>query len=122
MTYHSQHPQFPSLSPHVLLILQIKTRDLHLKVGLPTYNQTHSTALESWQRLTKDFYKANTTLPTKTPTDFDNLLFHKKLQWRIYWHQLLQTKQNDDFELYVTIDRFYKANATLPTKTPTDFI
>ena len=39
-------------------------------VGLPTYNQTHSTALESCQRLTKDFYKANSTLPTKTPTDF----------------------------------------------------
>ena len=46
----------------------------------------------------------------------------ERLQWQIYWHQLLQTKQNDNFELYVTIDHFYKANATLPTKTPTDFI
>ena len=32
-----------------------------------------------------------------------------------------QNKQNDDFELYVTKDRFYKAYGTLPTKTPTDF-
>ena len=28
-------------------------------------------APESCQRLTKDFYKANTALPTKTPTDYD---------------------------------------------------
>ena len=34
----------------------------------------------------------------------------------------ITNKHNDDFELYVIIDRFYKANATLPTKTPTDFI
>ena len=34
----------------------------------------------------------------------------------------ITNKHNDDFELYVTIDRFYKANATLPTKTTTDFI
>ena len=33
-----------------------------------------------------------------------------------------QNKQNDVFELYVTTDRFYKANATLPMKTPTDFM
>ena len=32
-----------------------------------------------------------------------------------------QNKQNDDFELYVTKDRFYKAYGTLPTKTLTDF-
>ena len=32
-----------------------------------------------------------------------------------------QNKQNDDFKLYVTKDRFYKAYSTLPTKTPTDF-
>ena len=32
-----------------------------------------------------------------------------------------QNKQNDDFELYVTKDRFYKAYGTLPTKTSTDF-
>ena len=32
-----------------------------------------------------------------------------------------QNKQNDDFELHVTKDRFYKACGTLPTKTPTDF-
>ena len=56
---------------HVEHILQIKTRDLYLKVGLPTYNPTHLTAPESCQRFTKDFYKANTALPTKTPTDFD---------------------------------------------------
>ena len=34
---------------------------------------------------------------------------------------ILQAKQNDDFELYVTKDRFYKAYGTLPAKTPTDF-
>ena len=39
-----------------------------------------------------------------------------------YYLQEFTSKHNDDFELYVTIDRFYKANATLPTKTPTDFI
>ena len=32
-----------------------------------------------------------------------------------------QNKQNDDFELNVTKDHFYKAYGTLPTKTPTDF-
>ena len=32
-----------------------------------------------------------------------------------------QNKQNDDFELYVTKDRFYKAYGTLPKKTLTDF-
>ena len=32
-----------------------------------------------------------------------------------------QNKQNDDFELYVTKDHFYKAYGTLPTKTPIDF-
>ena len=32
-----------------------------------------------------------------------------------------QNKQNDDFELYVTKDRFYNAYSTFPTKTPTDF-
>ena len=32
-----------------------------------------------------------------------------------------QNKQNDDFELYMTKDCFYKAYSTLPTKTPTDF-
>ena len=34
-------------------------------------NLTHLTAPESCQRLTKDFCKANTALPMKTPTDFD---------------------------------------------------
>ena len=33
----------------------------------------------------------------------------------------ITNKHNDDFELYVTMDRFYKAYGTLPTKTPTDF-
>ena len=32
-----------------------------------------------------------------------------------------QNKQNDDFELCVTKDHFYKAYGTLPTKTPTAF-
>ena len=32
-----------------------------------------------------------------------------------------QNKQNDDFELYVTKDHFYKAYGTLPTKTPINF-
>ena len=40
-------------------------------VIIPAYNPTHLTAPESCQLLTKDFYKANTALPTKTPTDFD---------------------------------------------------
>ena len=30
-------------------------------------------------------------------------------------------KQNDNFELYVTKDHFYKAYGILPTKTQTDF-
>ena len=165
-------------------VLQIKTRDLHLKVGLPTYNPTHLTAPESCQWLTKDFYKANTALTTKTLTDFDkyvtaayyftrtitvtNLLtptITNKTEWRLWtirdnrpllqskrhtanentdWLDLIrdcrllfhkndysdefidtnynkQNKQNDDFELYVTKDRFYKAYGTLPTKTPTGF-
>ena len=37
------------------------------------------------------------------------------------WCWAKQNKQNDDFELYVKKDRFYKAYGTLPTKTPTDF-
>ena len=107
------------------LILQIKTRDLHLKVGLPTYNPTHSTAPESCQRLTKDFYKANTALTTKTPTDFDKYVTAAYFHKNNYSDEFIDTniyKHNDDFELYVTIDRFYKANATLPTKTQTDLI
>ena len=46
---------------------------------------------------------------------FDNLSNYSKLL------QNKQNKENDDFELYVTKDRFYKAYGTLPTKTPTDF-
>ena len=112
---------------HVLHILQIKTRDLHLKVGLPTYNQTHSTVLESCQRLTKDFYKANTAQPTKTPTDFDKYVtaayyFTRTITVTNLLTVTITNKHNDDFELYVTIDRSYKANATLPTKTLTDFL
>ena len=86
-----------------------------------------STVPESSQRLTKDFYKANTAVPTKTPTDF-----HKYVTAAYYFTRTITVtnmltptvtnKHNDDFELYVTIGRFYKANATLPTKTPTDFI
>ena len=111
---------------HVEHILQIKTRDLHLKVGLPTYNPTHSTAPESYQRLTKDFYKANTALPTKTPTDFDKNVtaanyFTRTITVTNLLTPTITKKHNDDFELYVTIDRFYIANATLPTKTLTDF-
>ena len=51
------------------------------------------------------------------------LLFHKNdySDEFIDTNYYKQNKQNDDFELYVTIDRFYKANATLPTKIPTDF-
>ena len=48
------------------------------------------------------------------------LLFHKN----DYSDEFIDTnyyKQNDDVELYVTKDRFYKAYGTLPTKTPTDF-
>ena len=72
------------------------------------------------------FYKANATLPTKTPTDFIRdcrLLFHKNdySDEFIDTNYYKQNKQNDAFELYVTKDRFYKAYGTLPTKTPTDF-
>ena len=98
-----------------------------MKVGLPTYNPTHLTAVESCQRLTKDFYKVNTALPTKTPTDFDKYVtaayyFTRTITVTNLLTPTITNKHNDDFELYVTIDRFYKANATLPTKTPTDFI
>ena len=98
-----------------------------MKVGLPTYNQTHSTALESCQRLTKAFYKANTALPTKTPSDFDKYMtaayyFTRTITVTNLLTPTITNKDNDDFELYVTIDRFYKTNATLPMKTSTDFI
>ena len=51
------------------------------------------------------------------------LLFHKNdySDEFIDTNYYKQNKQNDDFELYVTKDRFYKAYGTLPTKTPTDF-
>ena len=51
------------------------------------------------------------------------LLFHKNdyNDEFIDTNYYKQNKQNDDFELYVTKDRFYKAYGTLPTKTPTDF-
>ena len=98
-----------------------------MKVGLPTCNPTHSTAPESCQRLTKDFYKANTALPTKTPTDFDKNVtaayyFTRTITVMNLLTPTITSKHNGDFGLYVTIDHFYKANATLPTKTPTDFI
>ena len=104
-----------------------KDQRLTIEVGLPTYNPTHSTVPESCQRLTKDFYKANTALPTKTPTDFDKYVtaayyFTRTITVTNLLTPTITNKHNDDFELYVTIDRFYKANATLPTKTPADFI
>ena len=51
------------------------------------------------------------------------LLFHKNdySDEFIDTNYYKQNKQNDDFELYVTKDRFYKAHGTLPTETPTDF-
>ena len=51
------------------------------------------------------------------------LLFHKNdySDEFVDTNYYKQNKQNDDFELYVTKDRFYKAYGTLPTKTPTDF-
>ena len=51
------------------------------------------------------------------------LLFHKNdySDEFIDTNYYKQNKQNDDFELYVTNDRFYKAYGILPTKTPTDF-
>ena len=53
----------------------------------------------------------------------NRLLFHKNNYSGefIDTNYYKQSKQNDDFELYVTKDRFYKAYGTLPTKTPTDF-
>ena len=64
---------------------------------------------------------------TKTPTDFDKYVtaayyFTRTITVTNLLTPTITNKHNDDFELYVTIDRFYKANATLPTKTPTDFI
>ena len=52
-----------------------------------------------------------------------SLLFHKNdySDEFIDTNYYKQNKQNDDFELYVTKDRFYKAYGTLSTKTPTDF-
>ena len=66
------------------------------------------------QRLTKDFYKAITALPTKTPTDFDKYVTAAYYLKRTITVTNLLTptitnKHNDDFELYVTIDHFYKA-------------
>ena len=51
------------------------------------------------------------------------LLFHKNdySDEFIDTNYCKQNKQNDDFELYVTKDPFYKAYGTLTTKTPTDF-
>ena len=51
------------------------------------------------------------------------LLFHKNdySDEFIDTNYYKQNKQNDDFELYVTKDRFYKAYGTFPTKTPTEF-
>ena len=92
-----------------------------------TYNQTHSTALESCQRLTKDFNKTNTAQPMKMPTDFDKYVtatyyFTRTITVTNLLTPTITNKHNDDFELYVTIDRFYKVNATLPTKTLTGVI
>ena len=52
-----------------------------------------------------------------------HLLFHKNdySDEFIDTNYNKQNKQNDDFELYVTKERFYKAFGTLPTKTPTNF-
>ena len=73
-----------------------------------------------------DLYKANTALPTKTLTDFDKYVtaayyFTRTITVANLLTPTITNKHNDDFELYVTIDRFYKAYGTLPTKTPTDF-
>ena len=89
--------------------------------------QPNSTAPDSCQRLAKDFYKVNTALSTKTPTDCDKYVtaahyFTRTITVTNLLTPTITNKHNDDFELYVTTDRFYKANATLPTKTPTDFI
>ena len=52
-----------------------------------------------------------------------HLLFHKNnySDKFIDTNYYKQNKQNDNFELYVTKDCFYKAYGTLPTKTPTNF-
>ena len=69
----------------------------------------------------------NIAVPTKTPIDFDKYVtaayyFTRTITVTNLLTPTITNKLNDDFELYVTIDRFYKANATLPMKTPTDFI
>ena len=64
---------------------------------------------------------------TKTPTDFDKYVtaayyFTRTIIVMNLLTPTITNKHNDNFELYVTIDRFYKANATLLMKTPTDYI
>ena len=63
----------------------------------------------------------------KTPTDFDKYMtaayyFTKTIRVTNLLTPIITNKHNDDFELYMTIGHFYKANATLPKKTLTDFI
>ena len=77
--------------------------------------------------LRKTFTKRIPPCRRKTPTDFDKYVtaayyFTRTITVTNLLTPTITNKHSDGFELYVTIDRFYKANATLPTKTPTDFI
>ena len=94
----------------------------------PTITNKHNDDFELYVTIDR-FYKANATLPTKTPTDF---IWYATAAYYFtrtitVTNSLTTTvinktnKQNDDFELYVTKDHFYKLYSTLPTKTPTDF-
>ena len=79
----------------------------------------------AYERLLQSEYR--TWLPTKTPPDFDKYVtaayyFTRTITVTNLLTPTITNKHNNDFELYVTIDRFFKANTTLPTKTPTDFI
>ena len=65
----------------------------------PTFTNKHNDDFELYVTIDR-FYKANATLPTKTPTDFiytwlPPTISQERLQWRIHWHQLLQTKQTE---------------------------
>ena len=70
-------------------------------------------------------YKSVTSLYTANlaAVTYFHILFHKNdySDEFIDTNNYKQNKQNDDFELYVTKDHFYKAYGTLPTKTLTDF-
>ena len=109
------------ITPQRLLCLKKRSK-------LQTVNKVNVQQRIGCLRLHGSYYFVlNNALPTKTPTDFDKYVtgayyFTRTMTVTNLLTPTITYKHNDDFELYVTIDRFYKANATLPAKTPTDFI